>query len=84
MANMYIFPFLLINKRALISRALTMDVNFSLDDFPRSTYVYLLSYKSNTTILLQAFIVFVERYFNAELKILRRNYGMEFHSDPMN
>jgi len=32
---------------------------------------------------LQAFIVFVERQFNAKVKIVRSDNGMEFHSGPV-
>jgi len=51
-----------------------------VDDFSRATWVHLLSHKSNATSLLQAFIVFVEKQFDAKVKIVRSDNGMEFHS----
>jgi len=54
-----------------------------VDDFSRATWVHLLSHKSNATFLLQAFIVFVKKQFDAMVKVMRSDNGMEFHSGPI-
>ena len=51
-----------------------------VDDFSRATWVHLLSHKSNATALLQAFIIFVEKQYDANVKTVRSDNGLEFHS----
>ena len=53
-----------------------------VDDLFRATWVHSLSHKSNATPLLKSFIVFVEMHFDAKVKIMRSNNGMEFQSEP--
>ena len=54
-----------------------------VDDFSRSTWVHLLSHKSNATSLLHAFIIFAEKHFNTTVKTVRSDNGLEFHSGPI-
>jgi len=54
-----------------------------VDDFSRATWLHLLWNKNNATSLLEAFIVFVEKQFNAKVKVVRSDNGMEFHSGPI-
>jgi len=55
----------------------------TVDDFSRSTWVHLLSHKSNATPLLQTFIVFVGKQFDAIVKTVRSDSGLEFYSGPI-
>ena len=54
-----------------------------VDDFSRVTRVHLLSHKSNATSMLQAFTFFIEKQFEANVKIVRSDNGMEFRSGPI-
>lgn len=49
-----------------------------VDDHSRATWVHLLAHKSNAFPLLKAFVVFVERQFEATVKIIRSDNGLEF------
>lgn len=49
-----------------------------VDDFSRSTWIYLMKYKSDTRVHLQHFINMVNNQFDSSIKILRTDNGTEF------
>jgi len=49
-----------------------------VDDCSRATWVHLLSQKSNAFPILRAFVTQMETQFNAVIKIIRSNNGLEF------
>ena len=49
-----------------------------VDDFSRSTWVYMMQHKSDTRLLLQSFFVMVENQFNTTIKHIRTDNGSEF------
>jgi len=53
-----------------------------VDDCTRTTWVYLLKYKSQALSTLQLFMSFVATQFQAKIKCIRSDNALEFHSDP--
>jgi len=49
-----------------------------VDDYPRATWVHLMSSKSNAFPLLQSFIALVKTQFGVYVPYIRSNNGMEF------
>jgi len=49
-----------------------------VDDCSRATWVHLLSHKSNAFPILQVFILQMEKQFDAAVKIIRSDNGLEF------
>ena len=49
-----------------------------VDDYSRSTWIHLLSSKSNVFQVIQAFISMIENQFNTSLKTIRSDNDSEF------
>lgn len=49
-----------------------------VDDFTRSTWTYLMQFKSDVVMLLKNFILMIEKQFKSSLKIVRTHNGSEF------
>jgi len=52
-----------------------------IDDCTRTTWVYLLKYKSQALATLQQFMSLVATQFQAKIKCIRSDNALEFHSD---
>jgi hypothetical protein len=50
-----------------------------VDDHSRFTWIHLLDNKSQTSTHIQSFLTMVETQFNAKIKSLRSDNGVEFH-----
>lgn len=50
-----------------------------VDDYSRSTWIYLLKAKSNTRPCIEAFCNLVETQFHTKVQTLRSDNGLEFH-----
>lgn len=49
-----------------------------VDDFSRSTWVYLMRYKSETPFFLKSFVNMVKTQFNLPVRVIRYDNGLEF------
>lgn len=49
-----------------------------VDDYSRSTWTHLLSYKNNALQVIKAFLSMIENQFDTTLKIIRSDNGLEF------
>lgn len=54
-----------------------------VDDFSRSTWVYLMTDKGQTGALLQKFCAMTQRQFSKPVRVIRSDNGQEFKSKPM-
>ena len=53
-----------------------------VDDYTRTTWVYLLKQKSEVLSTFQQFMTFVSTQFQAIVKVVRSDNALESHSDP--
>lgn len=51
----------------------------NVDDYSRATWVYLMSHKSETRSLIQAFVELIQNQFDQKVKQIRFDNGEEFH-----
>ena len=49
-----------------------------VDDCSKATWVHLMAHKSNAFPLLRAFLISVETQFDATVKVIRSDNGLEF------
>lgn len=50
-----------------------------VDNFTQSTWVYLLNFEDQTSQYIQSFFNLFETQFNAKIKVLRIDFGIEFN-----
>ena len=49
-----------------------------VDDYSRTTWVFLLSHKSNAFCMLESFITYVTNQFHTQVQVIRSDNGSEF------
>lgn len=50
-----------------------------VDDFTRSTWVSIINSKTQTKSSLQSFFSLIETQLNSKIRIIRTDFGTEFH-----
>ena len=54
-----------------------------VDDASRAVWAYLTHEKSEASMLLQNFVIFVKNQFGKDIKVIRSDNGKEFNSRPV-